>query len=399
MARWHRTALILFALLTLGGAVAALYVEYRMLTDPTYSSFCNVNATVNCEQVLESSYARVYGIPVAAGGAIWAGLVLILSLTGLADRSEKSSRVAGYIFVLATIGLAAVFYYGYTSFFVLKAACPLCLTMDAGIIGVFLVSAAAAGSVSALPKYLASDLGGVARNGMAATMTVIWLAASLALVFAFPKQTVAAAQEEAVPASPVETLTPEQIAEWDRWLDAQPRVSDVMPSGDVKVLVVKFNDYQCPACRQTWAEYRGIVAKYEQQYPKVFKFEYHDFPLEGECGFGGLHNFACEAAVAVRLAQTKGKDRQLGDYFYSHQDELSRDMVKKALRDVAGIDDFDEQYPKVLPTVHADAVLGTKVGVNGTPTFFINGIKVPSLRPAYFDAAIGYALRKAGVQS
>src|SRR6516165_3718188 len=104
MARWHRTALILFSLLTLVGAIAALYVEYRMLTDPTYSSFCNVNATVNCEQVLESAYSRVYGIPVAAGGAIWAGLVLILSVTGLGDRSEKESRVAAYIFVLATIG-------------------------------------------------------------------------------------------------------------------------------------------------------------------------------------------------------------------------------------------------------------------------------------------------------
>jgi uncharacterized membrane protein len=401
MARWHRTALILFSLLTLVGAIAALYVEYRMLTDPTYSSFCNVNATVNCEQVLESAYSRVYGIPVAAGGAIWAGLVLILSVTGLGDRSEKESRVAAYIFVLATIGLAAVFYYGYTSFFVLKAACPLCLTMDAGIIGVFLVSAAGAGSVSALPKYLPSDLAAVGRNSMAATMTAVWLVASLALVFAFPKGTVAAAAETAaVPAAPLETLTPEQTLEWDRWLDAQPRVADVMPSGDVKVLVVKFNDYQCPACRATWVEYRGIIAKYEQQYPKVFKFQYHDFPLEGECGFGGMHQFACEAAVAVRLAQTKGKDRELGDYFYTHQDELSRDTVKKALHDIAGIDNFEEQYPKVLPAVHEDAVLGTKVGVNGTPTFFVNGIKFPSaVRPAYFDAAIAYALRKAGVQS
>jgi protein-disulfide isomerase len=40
-----------------------------------------------------------------------------------------------------------------------------------------------------------------------------------------------------------------------------------------------------------------------------------------------------------------------------------------------------------------------KLGVEGTPTFFINGIKVPSLRPAYLDAAIAYALRKAGVTS
>ena len=53
----------------------------------------------------------------------------------------------------------------------------------------------------------------------------------------------------------------------------------------------------------------------------------------------------------------------------------------------------------MLPAVRADAELGKKLGVEGTPTFFINGIKVPSLRPAYLDAAIAYALRKAGVTS
>src|SRR5215217_4640968 len=136
MARWHRTALIVFSLVALAGSASALYVEYKLLTQPDYSSFCNVNQTVNCEQVLESAYARVQGVPVAAGGAIWAGLVLLLSIVGLTGQAEKVSRIAAYIFVLATVGLAAVFYYAYTSFFVLKVACPLCLTVDLGVIGV-----------------------------------------------------------------------------------------------------------------------------------------------------------------------------------------------------------------------------------------------------------------------
>jgi len=284
---------------------------------------------------------------------------------------------------------------------VLKAACPLCLTIDASVIGIFLVSAAAAGSVSALPRHVGSDVVSLRRSPTGATLAAAWVVASLALILFFPRAQAVNASESADTASaiPVETLTAEQTAEWDKWLDAQPRAQEVMPGADTKVLVVKFNDYQCPACRQTWAEYRGIIAKYEQRYPGVFKFQYHDFPLEAECGFGGIHSYACEAAVAVRLAQPKGKDRQLGEYFYQHQEELSRDEVKRALRDIAQVDDFDQQYAKVLPAVHADAVLGQKLGVEGTPTFFINGIKVPSLRPAYFDAAIAYALRKAGVQS
>jgi protein-disulfide isomerase len=343
----------------------------------------------------------VAGIPVAAGAAIWSGLVLLLAVFGLRDRtSDTAPRAAGYIFVLATVGLAAVFYYAYTSFFVLKAACPLCLTIDASVIGIFLVSASAAGAISALPAHLGSDLASVRRSPTVATLAALWLVASLGLVLFFPREQAAAATtDEAEAAVPVETLAPEQIDEWAKWLDAQPRAQEVMPQGPVKVLVVKFNDYQCPACRQTWSEYRGIIARYQARYPDVFKFEYRDFPLESECGFGGVHGSACEAAVAVRLAKAKGKDRELGEYFYQHQEEMNRDEVKRALREIAGIDDFDQEYAKVLPAVHEDAVLGQKLGVNGTPTFFINGIKVPSLRPSYFDAAIAHELKKAGVQS
>jgi protein-disulfide isomerase len=262
------------------------------------------------------------------------------------------------------------------------------------------VSAGAAGSVSALPARLGSDLSAVARNSTGATVAAIWLVAAIALVSFFPRETsVSAESNAAIATAPSETLSPDQIAEWDKWLDAQSRAQEVLPSGPVKVLLVKFNDYQCPACRQTWAEYRGMIARYEQTYPGVFKFEYRDFPLEAECGFGGVHGAACEAAVAVRLARAKNKDVQLGEYFYEHQPEMSRDEVKQALRDIAQINDFDEQYSKVLPAVRADAELGKKLGVEGTPTFFINGIKVPSLRPAYLDAAIAYALRKAGVTS
>ena len=401
MKAYVRPVIIVLALAALGASVAALYVHYKLVTSPGYSSFCDISATVSCQQVLESSYGRVAGIPVAAGGAIWSALVLLLGVFGLRQpKSETAPRVASYIFVLATLGLAAVFYFAYASFFVLRQACPLCLTMYVSVIGIFLVSAGAAGSVSALPARLGSDLSAVARNSTGATVGAIWLLAAIALVSFFPRETsVSAESGTAVATAPVETLAQEQIAEWDKWLDAQPRAQEVLPSGPVKVLLVKFNDYQCPACRQTWAEYRGIIARYEQMYPGVFKFEYRDFPLEAECGYGGVHGAACDAAVAVRLARAKNKDVELGEYFYEHQQEMSRDEVKKALRDIAQINDFDEQYSKILPAVRADADLGKKLGVEGTPTFFINGIKVPSLRPAYLDAAIAYALRKAGVTS
>jgi protein-disulfide isomerase len=53
----------------------------------------------------------------------------------------------------------------------------------------------------------------------------------------------------------------------------------------------------------------------------------------------------------------------------------------------------------VSKEIREQAALGSRLGVTGTPTFFINGVKVPSLRPAYLDAAIAYLLQKAGATS
>jgi uncharacterized membrane protein len=401
----YRIGLVLFSLLGLGASIAALYVHYRLMVDPGYSSFCDVNATVSCEQVLESAYGRVFGVPVAAGGAIWSGLVLLLSWYGMRQPdTETARRSAGYVFVLATTGLAAVFYFAYTSFFVLRQACPICLTMYASVVAIFMVSAAAAGSLRDLPGRVASDIAGLRTSPTAATLAAAWLVASLGLIVFFPQQqTVSAQAAEQEVQPPTETLDANQLAEWHQWLDRQMPVTDpsVLPAGPVKVLIVKFNDFQCPACRQAYYAYRGIFAKYEKQYPAAFKFENRDYPLESECGMGGAHQFACEAAVAVRLAGEKGKGSELEEWLFNSQDQFSRDHVKRGLQEVAGVspDEYDRRYSQVATVIRAEAALGAKLGVNSTPTFFINGVRVPGLRPAYFDAAIAYLLQKAGATS
>ena len=50
MTKLSRTLLMVFAALGLGAASTSSYVHYHLLTDPSYSSFCDINATVNCTQ-------------------------------------------------------------------------------------------------------------------------------------------------------------------------------------------------------------------------------------------------------------------------------------------------------------------------------------------------------------
>ena len=320
--------------------------------------------------------------------------------------SEQAERVSGYLFVLATLGLAAVFYFAYASFVVLRQLCPVCLTMYVSVIGIFIVAAKSKAPLGALPSRLGHDLSALGRSTTAVALTIAWLAASVGLILWFPRdQVVAAAEAEAqVQEAPVpmEVLSPEIIAELQTWYDNQPRAAELTPADGPKVLMVKFNDYQCPSCRQTWALYRDIIAKYEKSHPGDFVFENRDFPLESECGAGGYHNAACEAAAAVRMAREKNRHKEVEQAIFSRQSaDMTRDDVKEALQEAGQIsgEEFDQQYPRMLEAIRADVQLGQKLQVSGTPTFYINGVKIPSLRPASMDALIAHALRKAGAAS
>jgi uncharacterized membrane protein/protein-disulfide isomerase len=395
MTKYARPLIVALALLALGASIAALYVHYRIIKDPTYTSFCDINETVSCEAVLESPYATVRGVPVAAGGVIWSALVLLIAATGLRrDNTDAYAAAAGYIFVLATIGLSAVLYLGYASFFVIGKMCPLCMTMYVSVIGIFLVSGGTSMALSALPSRLSRDLRSVVKSPALAVLALLFIVGSVSLVAFFPRaeeQTVTTAGEVYTP--PTETIDADQLAEFNKWIDAQPRVNVPVPANGAQVLIVKFNDYQCPSCRQTYMEYKGILAKYQNN-PKV-RFVTMDFPLDSECNTAGIHGSACEAAAAVRMAKAKGKGVEMEEYLFSNQEKFTPAWVKDAAKRVAGIADFDAEYPKVLEQVKADAALGRQLDVQATPTFFVNGLKINGgFRPVFFEAVIEHELKK-----
>jgi protein-disulfide isomerase len=268
------------------------------------------------------------------------------------------------------------------------------------VIGIFLLSGGAgSASLASLPGRIGRDIGSVTRNPAALGMAAVWLIASLALVALFPRESASTASEGVAAAvvPPTETLHPDEVAQFEAWLAQQPRTDLGIPADGASVVVAKFNDYQCPACRQTYLEYRWIVEKYRASAGDQVKFVSVDFPLEAECNTGGIHGAACEAAAAVRMARAKNRGEQMEEWLFANQSQaMTRDQVKAGLQQIAQVDDFDAQYPKVLEQVRADAQLGQRLQIQGTPTFYINGIRInSSLRPVYFDAAIAYELKRA----
>ncbi len=399
----RRTALLalLCSLVGLGASAAAAYTHYHMLSDPTYRSVCDVSATVSCTQVYQSRFGTFRGIPVAIFGTLFFVAATLLSAAGLRARPQLRENVPGYLFVMSTLALAVILYLGYASFVLLKTVCVLCLTTYAAVIGLFLVSGAATSfPMTSLPRRASRDARVFLSSPLALILAVLFFAGAASTLAFFPREAgstpAAAGAQGAQTALPAPTDT--QRSEFERWYASQPRVPLVVPAEGAKVLVVKFNDYQCPACGQSYTQYKPVFAKYEAESPGAVRLVMKDYPLNRDCNDAlaqTIHSAACDAAVAVRLAPAN-KREAIEEWLYAHQPAMTPPSVRQAARDIAQIPDFEAKYPSTLALVKSDVALGRQLNVKSTPTFFINGVRIEGgLPPQYFDQAIAIELKRA----
>jgi uncharacterized membrane protein/protein-disulfide isomerase len=389
------------ALTGLAASGAATYTHYHVIHDPAYHSFCDVSETISCTQVYQSRFSTVGGVPVAIFGAIAFVAAALLAVCGLTARPDLRASVPGYLLVLSTISLIVVLYLGYASFVLIKAVCLLCLTTYAAVIGLFLVSAAATTvPMTSMFRRSRTDLRALAASPLAMALALLFVAGAGGTLAFFPREVVSAAGVPEPVAQAVATET--QRSEFDRWFAAQPRVPLVIPTEGAKVLIVKFNDFQCPACAQSFLQYKPILAKCEAEHPGAVKLVLKDYPLNRDCNDNipqTMHASACDAAVAVRLARLHDRGDAMEDWFFTHQPEMTPSTVRQAARDIGQITDFEAQYNTTLSLVKGDVALGRTLALRGTPTFFINGVRIDSvLAPQYFDEAINYELQHAGTK-
>jgi protein-disulfide isomerase len=395
-----------FAAAGLAASLVSTWVHHRILNDPTYASFCDVNATFSCTEAYTSRFGAVGGVPVALFGVLF--FVFVLGLIVLCSRSASSrENLPGYVFAVSTVGLAAVLYLGYASYFILNVVCLLCVGTYVAVIGLFIASGVSTRyPMTKLPNRASKDLRLLMRTPGALTAALAFVVVAVAAVALFPEQRVtaaasdpAAASQAAAPQTSIPAANAGQIQKLEEYLAAQPRVPVMVPTDGADVVIVKFNDYQCPACGQTFRDYKPVIAKWAAQAPGKVKFVSKDYPLERECNqFIGqdLHPGACEAAVAVRLAREKGRADAMEDWLFANQPAMTPQAVKNAAATIAQVKDFDARYTGTLELVKADIAQGAQLKISGTPTFFMNGMRLPGLRAEFFDAAIAWELRRVG---
>ena len=137
---------------------------------------------------------------------------------------------------------------------------------------------------------------------------------------------------------------------------------------DAPSTLVEYGDYQCPSCGHAYP----IVKRVQKHFGKRLLFVFRNFPLSE------MHPYAEPAAETAEFAAAHQKFWEMHDLLYENQDRLDDALLfqlaqqlhldPEKLRQALASKEFE-------PRVRADFRSGVRSGVNGTPSFFINGVR------------------------
>jgi protein-disulfide isomerase/uncharacterized membrane protein len=383
----------------------------------TGPSFCNISSRINCEAVNASAWSVFFGLPIASYGLFF--YTSLFGLLTLARKREDSATVAASSVALLASFVASVvsLVLFAISHFIIGALCLICIglyavnflmlgTLWAGnfrgraLLGLM----TGAQAIRSFVRAAFSPNGGSARKGLFA-VALVGLASALApeLVYSVAWRT-----------RPVSTGQPIQDAV-NRW--KEQRVVSIQSDlsggafsdystgpADAPIQIVEFADFECPGCRVLYARMHEILKKYEGKYRFVFR----NFPLDQECNptiRQEFHRYACLAASFTRCAGEQGKFWQALDFVFTDPvmtDERTTFDVRGFLTEQAsqtlGLDReaMDEcmKSRRYYQKLQRDIEEGTRVGLQSTPSVWINGKLVERPTTETLEGVFEEILRK-----
>jgi protein-disulfide isomerase len=160
---------------------------------------------------------------------------------------------------------------------------------------------------------------------------------------------------------------------------------------DAPITLVEFSDYQCPFCKSAERLVQEVVERYPTQVRVVFRH----FPLDN------IHPQARGAAEAAGCAGDQGKFWEYHKILFHRAPKLGEEELKDYASS-AGLDraafDACVAEKKHAATVQADLEAGQKIGVAGTPAFYVNGLPVAGARGVeQFAEVIDAELKRLGL--
>ncbi len=165
-------------------------------------------------------------------------------------------------------------------------------------------------------------------------------------------------------------LQPPPIVRVEVTIDGAP----IRGAANAPVTLVEFSDFHCPFCKQVQPTLTQLLARY----PGNVRLAYRDFPIDS------LHPQARRAAEAARCAQDQGKFWEYHDLLFAEAPKATPEELKGYAEKV-GLD-LSKFEPCLTGGTHRAAVQrdldeGSKLGITGTPAFFINGRPLDGAQP------------------
>lgn len=328
-------------------------------------SFCSIDEVVNCDIINASSYAVLFGIPVAGFGLLF---YLAVAVFALFVRIAKSPKNAALSFILAVsfLGLLWTLRMAHVSAFILNAVCITCIGQYA--VNIFIVIGLyAAGKISFKDRLKLI----FSKKAFSPALTTIII---FGLGYIFMLSSVGGAGQ-APSDNEIKELTNAHFRQ--SLYDIKPEDIENAPAWgnkSAKVAVIEFSDFQCPFCRLAAFN----IKPYLYEFRKKIKYVFINYPLDNSCNKyieHPMHQNACLAAQASVCANEKGKFWEYHDAVFKNQNKISRETLLN-LAEKNGIEkDWMSKCidsAETLAKIHAEIEIAHHIYLSGTPSVFIN---------------------------
>ena len=151
-------------------------------------------------------------------------------------------------------------------------------------------------------------------------------------------------------------------------LPVDPDRDHIQGPVDAPVTLVEYGDYECPYCGAAYP----IIKEVQDRMGERLRFVFRNFPITTS------HPHAGQAAEAAEGAAAQGPFWEMHDLLYENQQHLEdADLLAYAERIGLDVERFAKELTEHVHAdrVHEDLMSGVRSGVNGTPTFYINGAR------------------------
>jgi len=142
----------------------------------------------------------------------------------------------------------------------------------------------------------------------------------------------------------------------------------IQGTADAVVTLVQYGDYECPYCGAAYPLIKDVQSRMGDR----LRFVFRNFPISTS------HPHAEQAAEAAEAADAQGRFWEMHDMLYENQRRLrDEDLLAYAERLELDVERFAKELAEHVHAgrVHEDFMSGVRSGVNGTPTFYINGVR------------------------